>query len=295
MGLPKGLQFFLLALLAMPMVGTQAQTAVTAEHWVDSCADWDAWDKPGPPFRVLGNTYYVGTCGIAAILITGDAGHVLIDSGTDRGAVIVRDNIARLGFSLSDVKILLHSHEHIDHVGGMASLQSLSGATLYASPAAAAVMRNGTAGEDDPQAGALASFPVARVGGLVNDGDQIALGNLRLTAYATPGHTPGALSWQWRACEEDRCTTLVYADSLSPVSAEGYRFNAHPEYLQAYRLGLATLADLECDLLLTPHPSASQMRQRLSERQSLAVPDACRQYATGISARLAQRLASEAD
>ncbi|MEO6581743.1 MAG: MBL fold metallo-hydrolase, partial [Sphingomicrobium sp.] len=104
-----------------------------------TCKDWDEWDKPAPPVRIHGNTYLVGTCGISAVLITGSAGHVLIDTGTEAGADLIARNIRALGFRLEDVRYLLHSHEHLDHVGGIARLQQLTGARLVASPAAAAV------------------------------------------------------------------------------------------------------------------------------------------------------------
>src|SRR5215218_6215381 len=96
------------------------------------CDDNDDWDKPAPPVRIHANTYLVGTCGISAILITGTAGHILIDAGTEAGADLIADNIKRLGFRLKDVRYLLHSHEHLDHVGGMARLQQLTGAQLIA-------------------------------------------------------------------------------------------------------------------------------------------------------------------
>src|SRR5918996_1969456 len=117
-----------------------------------TCKDWDEWDKPAPPVRIHANTYLVGTCGISAILITGTEGHILIDGGTETGADLIAANIRRLGFKLGDVKILLHSHEHFDHVGGIGRLQQLSGAQLVASSAAAKVFETGTAGLGDPQA-----------------------------------------------------------------------------------------------------------------------------------------------
>jgi metallo-beta-lactamase class B len=101
--------------------------------WAAACKDWDEWDKPAPPVRIHANTYLVGTCGISAILITGDDGHVLIDSGTEAGAELVAANIRQLGFKLGDIRYLLISHEHIDHVGGIARLQQLTGATLVSS------------------------------------------------------------------------------------------------------------------------------------------------------------------
>src|SRR5690606_20646633 len=173
--------------------------------WAASCSDWDEWDKPGPPFRIFGDSYYVGTCGISAILVLGDEGHVLIDGGSEPGADTIVANIEALGVALTDVKLLLHSHEHFDHVAGLARLQQLSGARLLASREAAPVLSTGRATDLDPQAGVLEAFPAARVDGTVEDGAAVQLGKLSLTPVATPGHTAGALSWQWQSCEEDRC------------------------------------------------------------------------------------------
>ena len=135
--------------------------------WAGVCKDWDEWDKAAPPVRIHANTYLVGSCGISAILIAGDRGHILIDSGTEKGAEIVAANIRRLGFKLRDVKFLLHSHEHIDHVGGMARLQQLTGAQLVASANAAAVFETGTAGPGDPQAVMHQPFPAVRANRII--------------------------------------------------------------------------------------------------------------------------------
>jgi metallo-beta-lactamase class B len=267
------------------------------KRWTQQCKDWDDWDKAGPPFLIHGNTYYVGTCGIGAILIVGDEGHTLIDSGTDSGAKVVAANIERSGFELSDVNTLLVTHEHHDHVGGMARLQRLTGAHLVASPRAAPVLDSGIADRDDPQADEHARFPAAHVTDILDmkDGEARILGATELRAIATPGHTPGALSWQWQSCDEPgRCLTIVYADSLSPVSSEGYRFSDHPEYLAAFRSSLAKIASLKCDILLTPHPSASGMRDWLL-KGDLADPEGCKTYAARLSKQLDERLAKEAD
>lgn len=262
-------------------------------QWVETCKKWDDWDKPGPPFQVHANTYYVGTCGISAILITGDAGHILIDSGTQAGAEVVVNNVQRLGFKLADVKVLLHSHEHFDHVGGMAQLQRRTGAKLMASKIAAVVLQSGVSAANDPQAGMHQAFPGAQVNGLVQSGEDVVLGAIRLTPIDTPGHSPGALSWQWQSCQADECMTLVYADSLSPVSADDYRFSDHPEYVTTYQQGLDALSQLECDIILAPHPSASLMRDRLVSATGLVDPHGCKQYAHRISERLLKRLTNE--
>lgn len=258
-----------------------------------ACKENDEWDKPAPPVRIHGNTYLVGTCGISAILITGSEGHILIDAGTEGGADLVADNIRRLGFQLRDVKILLHSHEHFDHVGGIGRLQQLTGAQLLASPAAAKVFETGTAGPGDPQAGMHKPFPTARVDRVMQDGEVVRLGNLLLTSTATPGHTPGALSWKWVSCDGGVCRSIVYADSLSPVSRKDYRFSDHPAYLTAYRSSLAKVAALDCDILLTPHPSASNMIERMAGRAAIEDPNSCRVYAEKLGKQLDARLAKE--
>ena len=258
-----------------------------------ACKDWDDWDKPAPPVRVHANTFLVGTCGISSILITGEQGDVLIDGGTEAGADLIADNIRKLGFRLSDVKIILQSHEHIDHIGGVARLQRLTGAQVYASPAAAKVLATGTAGAGDPQAGMQKPVPIARVDRVIQDGGQVRLIDILLTAVATPGHTPGALTWHWESCKAGICRHIVYADSLTPVSRDDYRFTDHPDYLAAYRASIAKVAALDCDILLTPHPSASDMINRLALAK-VENPNACRDYAASLTKQLDERLAKEA-
>ena len=259
-----------------------------------ACKGSDDWNKPAPPVRIHANTYMVGTCGTSSILITGTEGDILIDGGTEAGADLIADNIRKLGFKLSDVKILLQSHEHFDHVGGIARLQQLTGGRVYSSPAAAKVLRTGVAGADDPQVGMAKPFPPARVDRMVADGEQVRLGNLVLIPLATPGHTPGALSWHWGACDGGVCRQIVYADSLTPVSGDNYRFSDHPAYLAAFRASLAKVAVLPCDILLTPHPSASHMLDRMVDREPLENTSACRDYAARLSKQLDERLAKEA-
>ncbi len=262
-------------------------------QWAATCKDWDEWDKPAPPVRIHGNTYLVGTCGISAILVASESGHVLIDSGTEAGAELVADNIRQLGFRLTDIKFLLMSHEHIDHVGGIARLQQLTGATLVASAPAEKVLNTGLPSTDDPQAGMHPPFPAASVGRTVEDGDEIRLRDLNLTAMTTPGHTPGALSWRWESCDGGVCRTMVYADSLSPVSRDDYKFSEHPDYLEAYRASIAKIADSRCEILLTAHPSASEMRDRMTGKAPLFDENGCRNYAASLTKRLDERLAKE--
>ena len=259
-----------------------------------TCKDWDDYDKLAPPVRIHGNSYFVGTCGITSILITDPAGDILIDGGTEKDADLIATNIRRLGFDIRNVKIILNSHEHFDHVGGIAQLQRISGAQLLASPAAAGVLNSGAAGEGDPQAAIDKPFPAAHVDRVIGDGEQIRIGNTIVTAVATPGHTPGALTWHWGSCDGGVCRQIVYADSLTPISSDKYRFSDHPAYVAAFRASLAKVAALNCDIVLTPHPSASDMIKRFGRGKPLEDPEGCRNYAAKQTKALDERLAKEA-
>lgn len=263
--------------------------------WAEACTGReDDWNAPAPPVRIHGNTYYVGTCGIAVILVTGSAGHVLIDSGPDAAADIVAANIRRLGFKVEDIRYILTSHEHHDHVGGVAKLMRMSGARLAASAAQARVFTTGKPSADDPQAGSIEGFEPVITDYILVDGQEIRLGDLMLKAIATPGHTRGALSWRWVSCDGGVCRTIVYADSLSPVSRDGYRFSDHPEVVAALRNSIAKIAASPCDIIITPHPSASQLRERLAAGKTLLDEQGCSAYAASRTKLLDDRLAKEA-
>ena len=267
------------------------------QAFLAACKDWDEWGKPAPPFQIMGNSWYVGTCGISAILVTGEEGHLLLDSGVPEAAELVLANIRALGFDPADIELILMSHEHYDHVGAHALLAQATGAQIVASASAKPVLESGRVAADDPQADVdHPPMAPARVDRVVADGDVVKLGNLELTAHATPGHTPGALSWTWNSCslpfEPPVCRRIAYVDSLSPVSADSYRFTDHPAVVADFRTSLDTVRFLPCDYLVTPHPSASQMLERL-QAGTYGEPGACQRYAAGLSARFDERLAKE--
>lgn len=275
-----------------------------AAAFAAACKDWDDWDKPAPPFQILGGTWYVGTCGISAILIADTNGHVLIDSGTDKGAEHVLANLRKIGVDPRDVRYILSSHEHFDHVGGHGVLVRATGATVVASAPAAEVLRTGQVAPDDPQAlsGHPAMAPVA-VGRIVADGEELVVKDdpqatqNRFKAHATPGHTAGALSWTWTACslpgEPPVCRRIAYVDSLTAVSSDNYRFTDHPAWVAKFRSSLAKAGAMPCDMLFTPHPSGSGMLSRLRSG-NLEAPGQCQDYARRQTAALDARLAKEA-
>ena len=289
-----------LAALATFLVSApvMAQTSTPRSVECPSCAEWNA---PQAPFRIYGNTYWVGTHGLGSILITSRDGHVLIDGGLPESAPAILDNIRALGFRVQDVKLILNSHAHFDHAGGIAALQRVSGARVAASPWSARVMERGRSGPGDPQYGVLLSYPPVKDVRSFADGDTLRVGSLALVAHFTGGHTPGGTSWSWRSCEEGRCLDMVYADSQTPVSADGFSFTrntTYPSVIADFEHGFAVLDALPCDVLLTPHPDASHLWERLAARDAgtpgaLVNPAACKAYASAARERLMRRIASE--
>ncbi|MBY0418033.1 MAG: MBL fold metallo-hydrolase, partial [Pararheinheimera sp.] len=210
----------------------------------------------------------------------------------------VAANIEALGFKLQDVRLLLLSHEHHDHSGGLAYLQQVTAAPLYARAPADAVMRSGKNSRSDPQF--LESPAMAAVSKVttIQENQKVTAGSLQIQSIATPGHTPGSTSWTWTSCNEKQCLNMAYIDSLTAISDDEYRYsddNSHPGYLASFRTALNQITQLPCDILLTPHPGASAMWQRLgaNSNQPLVNPNGCRDYATNASLTLDKRLAEE--
>ncbi|HEY4581859.1 MAG TPA: subclass B3 metallo-beta-lactamase [Lysobacter sp.] len=285
----------LLALLPLSACATPRPAAAPETR----CADDAGWDDPSPPRHVYGGTWYVGTCGIAALLVTGPSGHVLIDAGTEESSPQVEANIRAAGFRVEDIRAIVGSHAHGDHAGGLARLQRASGATVHARRPAVGVLSSGRADRSDPQFLELDAFPAVAGVVPVDDDGHVRVGSIDLVAHATPGHTPGGTSWTWRECERGRCLDMAYVDSLTPISDDVYRYSddaAHPGALDAFRATFDTVAALPCDVLITPHPSASALWARLGPgaTRPLASDGACRAYAEAGRLRLEQRLQKEA-
>ena len=278
-----------------------AAASGTATDEVPACpADatvMEGWDVRAPPRRVFGNTWYVGTCGLTALLVTSEQGHVLIDGGTEPAGPLIEANIRALGFDVRDVKYLLNSHEHYDHAAGLAYLQDVTGAPLLARGPAIGTLRSGRSDRSDPQQlEQHAAFPPVAEVEAIGDGEVLRVGALALTAHATPGHTPGGTSWSWRTCEGERCLDIAYTDSVSAMSDKEYRYLDHPGMVSAFRRGLDALANVPCDIHIAPHPLASDLFDRLQggPGKQLVDADACKRYARTGRANLEKRLADEA-
>lgn len=265
-----------------------------------SCAEWN---KALAPFKVAGNTWYVGTGGLSAVLLTGPQGHILFDGALPQSAAQIKKNIATLGFKFGDVKYIVSSHPHWDHAGGIAELARDSGATVVATAPAAKVLRDGVIGSDDPQFDPAGNTHFGKVSRIltVGQGEVIALGPLKVTAHMTPGHTPGGASYSWQSCEGGRCLDVVYADSLNPVSSDGYYFSGDaktPDIAPAFAASIARLGALKCDVIVSVHPGFSDLLDKLARttptRNAFIDPNGCKAYAASAAATLARRLDKEA-
>lgn len=250
------------------------------------CDDCKAWNAQREPVRVFGHTYNVGVAGLGSVLITSDQGHILLDAALPQSAPLIDASIRKLGFRTQDIRLIVNSHAHYDHAGGIAAMQRASGAEVAASASGAQALQRGLPTADDPQIGfgdKANRFPAVAKVRAVADGEVLRVGDIALTAHLTPGHTPGSITWSWRSCEGAVCKNVVYADSLNAVAAPGFRFTGnatHPSRVDAFRRSIATVAALPCDVLLTVHPPYN-------------VDKTCRTYAEDAGKRLDARVVEE--
>jgi len=209
------------------------------------------WNLPMEPFRIVGNIYYVGTLNLASYLITTPQGDFLLDGGLPESAPLVEKNIAKLGFRLSDVKILLNSHAHFDHAGGLAALKRDSGAQLIASRADGELISQGRQVyfDLDPDT----TFPPAKVDRFIEDGGILEMGGTSLTAHLTPGHSLGCTTWTMRILEGGSPYNVVFFCSTSFV---GFHFLNNPKdthLIEDFNTTFAKLHQIPCDIFLAPH------------------------------------------
>jgi len=262
------------------------------------CSNCERWNIPQDPFRILGNTWFVGTAGLTALLIETDEGLILVDAALPQSSMLIEANIRKLGFDPLNIKAILVSHAHFDHAGGINALQRLSGAAVYSSPDGADVLRSGLLQEDDPQflyGPENTSFPASKNVTGIADREVVTVGGVSVKAVHTPGHTPGGVSWTWESCALGTCYDIVYADSLTAVSAEGYRYSDGPAANQMIE-SAGAIAELDCDVLLSPHPFFFGMKDKLEKRDEgnpFINNVACMLYAETALSWLEQRLDSE--
>jgi len=207
---------------------------------------------PFPAYRVIGNIYYVGSSDIASYLVTTPAGHILINSGYEDTAPLIRDGILKLGFNLKDVKILLNSQGHFDHVAGQAAMQRLTGARIYSSATEVAVLETG--GRKDPRCGGEYTYPAVKVDHVIRDLEEVTLGGVALVAQLTPGHSIGCTTWTMRASEGGKVydVVIVGGTTINPgVRLTGK--STYPGIADDYARTFRALHGLKCDVFLGAH------------------------------------------
>jgi metallo-beta-lactamase class B len=209
---------------------------------------------PAEPFRIAGNFYYVGANDVAAFLITGPEGHVVLDAGYPTTAPMIMASIAKLGFDIKDVKVLLNSEPHPDHAGGLRVLQQTSGAELWLSNASADAIASGG---DDPDMIlplrallwiGIFGYPAPRVDHRFQDGDTIRVGSIVLIAHITGGHTRGCTSWSFPVRDGNRLLNVVSACDLGVMALMRYP-EQHADLERSFRV----LRSLPADIWVTCH------------------------------------------
>jgi metallo-beta-lactamase class B len=219
------------------------------------------WNKPQKPFRVIDNIYYVGTAGVSAWLIFTLQGFILIDGGLPESVPQIEDNIKTLGFDIKDVKLLLNSHAHFDHAGGLARLKRDSGARLVASEGDKPILERGrvTFGPS-----AANPFPRVTVDRVIKDGDTAMLGGVVLTAVVTPGHSPGCTNWTMPAVEGTTDHNVIFYCSQTTGGNPLVDNKVHTTIAEDYKTSFARLKKIEADVLLAAHGDQMGLAKKIA-------------------------------
>jgi metallo-beta-lactamase class B len=222
----------------------------------------DAWyqqfrgpySAPAEPFRIVGNIHYVGAANIASYLITTPQGHILIDTGMTEMHDVIRNNVAKLGFKTSDIKIMLSSHAHFDHIAGHAAMKKLTGAQVMAMAGDAEALESG---KDNSALGAIGWEPV-KVDRVLKHGDTVSLGGVTLRAVHSPGHTQGATTWVTTVEDRGRRYVVAVLGGTTPNGGVPLRDNPrHKTVIEdTHRMFGRLKAEKVPDIYLVGHPQA---------------------------------------
>ena len=222
----------------------------------------DAWyqqfrgpySAPAEPFRIVGNIHYVGAANIASYLITTPQGHILIDTGMTEMQDVIRNNVAKLGFKTSDIKIMLSSHAHFDHIAGHAAMKKLTGAQVMAMAGDAEALEGG---KDNSALGAIGWEPV-KVDRVLKHGDTVSLGGVTLRAVHSPGHTQGATTWVTTVEDRGRRYVVAVLGGMTPNGGVPLLDNPrHKTVIEdTHRMFGRLKAEKVPDIYLVGHPQA---------------------------------------
>ncbi|KRG69937.1 hypothetical protein ABB27_05340 [Stenotrophomonas terrae] len=242
------------AVLALGMAAASASAGAPPE-----------WTAATAPFHVVDNVYYVGTEGLAAYLIVSPQGAILLDAPLASNAEQIERNIESLGVPLRDVRLLISSHAHADHVGAMAALKRDSGARYLASAGDRWALENGR-NQGDNNYGVMPFAPI-KVDEVVADGQKIRLGEVELTAHLTPGHSPGCTSWSMTVNDRGSARELMFLCSLTVAGNTLIGNRSYPAIADDFRASFAKLAAMHADIVLTGHPGTADVLERQARRE----------------------------
>lgn len=209
----------------------------------------ETWTTPFQPFKIAERLYYVGSADPTAYLIDTGAGLILLDVGYTPFEPEVIKNIKALGFDPKNIRIVLNSHAHLDHSGGIAALKHDTGAKLHAMVGDAAILEAG--GKGDADVGDKAGFPPVKVDRVLKDGDTVSLGKVTLTAHLTPGHSPGCTTWTMPAQVDGKTVTATFICSLTILPGVPMDRARQAQWRTTY----SKLEAMPCDLFLASHQS----------------------------------------
>jgi metallo-beta-lactamase class B len=234
--------------------GILGAVAITAAAFAfQAAAKDDPGDQPYAPFKIGEGLYYVGASDYASYLIVTKAGLIVIDGGNAPVGRQVVGNIRSLGFDAGQVKVLLNTHQHYDHAGGLAELKKVSGAKLYASAADGAVIAAG--GRGDPfLKGERFYYEPVKPDVTLNDGQKVSLGGWTLTAHVTGGHTKGCTTWTFPVTVAGRVRqALVHCSSSVLPGYKLGKVETYPGQTADYEKSFATWKSLPCEVFLGSH------------------------------------------
>jgi metallo-beta-lactamase class B len=231
----------------------------------DGVAQNNSYTEPFEPFKIVGNLYFVGTRGVSSFLLTTSAGHILIDTGVEAAVPQVRANVEKLGFKITDIKILLSSHAHFDHVGGHAEMQRITGATAMAVGEDAVSLSSGS----DISALSGPGWKRVAVGRVLRDGEDVVLGDVTVKANLTPGHTKGCTTWTAVVRDGGKSYRVVFVGGTSVN--EGVRLlgnTRHPTIIADYTRTFRVLKELSADIFLAQHPRMFNMEAKVARMKA---------------------------
>ncbi len=217
--------------------------------------------EPFAPFHVIGNIYYVGSKGLSCYIISTKDGLILLDTGYPDMASYIEGNIQKLGYKLSDVKIIIDSHSHIDHAGGVGELKSATGAKLMSLAEDAPYLESG--GHNDVLFGDRNLFPPTKVDRIFHDGEAVTLGGVTMTPHLTPGHTPGNTTWTMVTDDKGKSYNVVFFGMVSVMPNANFSTNpAYPNMGADYAHTVKVLPTLKCDVFLGSNASFYDMEKK---------------------------------